>query len=75
MFIAAISVPFAMVYPPLGPDCCLCTIRASATLQSRVGNPHEYIGGAYLVLGDLPKAKEHLAVLDKRVEPTSTPSP
>ena len=29
---------------------------------------HEYIGEAYLVLGDLPKAKEHLAVLDKRSE-------
>ena len=26
---------------------------------------HEYIGEAYLVLGDLAKAKEHLAVLDK----------
>lgn len=26
---------------------------------------HEYIGEAYLVLGDLPKAKEHLAMLDK----------
>jgi tetratricopeptide (TPR) repeat protein len=26
---------------------------------------HEYIGEAYLVLGDLPKAKAHLAVLDK----------
>jgi Flp pilus assembly protein TadD len=26
---------------------------------------HEYIGEAYLLLGDLPKAKEHLAVLDK----------
>ena len=26
---------------------------------------HEYIGEAFLVLGDLPKAKEHLAVLDK----------
>jgi tetratricopeptide (TPR) repeat protein len=25
---------------------------------------HEYIGEAYLVLGELPKAKEHLAVLD-----------
>jgi len=44
-------------------------------LQSRVGNAHEYIGEACLVLGDLPKAKEHLAVLDKRVKPTSTPSP
>jgi tetratricopeptide (TPR) repeat protein len=26
---------------------------------------HEYIGEAYLVLGNLPKAKEHLATLDK----------
>ena len=26
---------------------------------------HEYIGEAYLVLGDLAKAKEHLATLDK----------
>jgi tetratricopeptide (TPR) repeat protein len=26
---------------------------------------HEYIGEAYLVLGNLPKAKEHLARLDK----------
>jgi tetratricopeptide (TPR) repeat protein len=26
---------------------------------------HEYIGEAYLALGDLPKAKEHLAALDK----------
>ena len=26
---------------------------------------HEYIGEAYLVLGDLAKAKEHLAVLNK----------
>jgi tetratricopeptide (TPR) repeat protein len=26
---------------------------------------HEYIGEAFLALGDLPKAKEHLAVLDK----------
>ena len=26
---------------------------------------HEYIGEAYLVLDDLPKAKQHLAVLDR----------
>ena len=26
---------------------------------------HEYIGEAFLVLGNLPKAKEHLAVLNK----------
>ncbi len=26
---------------------------------------HEYLGEAYLILGDLPKAKAHLATLDK----------
>jgi len=26
--------------------------------------PHEYIGEAYLTLGNLPKAKEHLQTLD-----------
>ena len=26
---------------------------------------HEYIGEAYLLIGNLPKAKEHLAALDK----------
>jgi tetratricopeptide (TPR) repeat protein len=26
---------------------------------------HEYIGEAYLMVGNLPKAKEHLAVLDR----------
>jgi hypothetical protein len=26
---------------------------------------HEYIGEAYLLVGDLPRAKEHLAALDK----------
>jgi tetratricopeptide (TPR) repeat protein len=26
---------------------------------------HEYIGEAYLMVGDVPKAKEHLAALDK----------
>jgi len=28
-------------------------------------NAHEYIGEAYLQVGNLPKAKEHLAALDK----------
>ena len=27
--------------------------------------PHEYIGEAYLMLGNLAKAKEHLAALDR----------
>jgi tetratricopeptide (TPR) repeat protein len=28
-------------------------------------NAHEYIGEAYLMVGNLPKAKEHLAALDR----------
>jgi len=35
------------------------------TIDPKHRGAHEYIGEAYLVLGDLPKAKEHLAVLDK----------
>jgi tetratricopeptide (TPR) repeat protein len=35
------------------------------SLDPKHKGAHEYIGEAYLVLGDLPKAKEHLAVLDK----------
>src|SRR5262252_2951412 len=35
------------------------------TIDPKHRGAHEYIGEAYLVLGDLPKAKEHLAILDK----------
>ena len=35
------------------------------TLDPKHRGAHEYIGEAYLILGDLGKAKEHLAVLDK----------
>jgi tetratricopeptide (TPR) repeat protein len=34
-------------------------------LQPKSRNAHEYIGEAYLMVGNLPKAKEHLAQLDK----------
>jgi Flp pilus assembly protein TadD len=34
-------------------------------LDPRHKGAHEYIGEAYLIKGDLPKAKEHLAALDK----------
>ena len=35
------------------------------TIDPKHRGAHEYIGEAYLILGDLPKAKEHLAALDK----------
>jgi tetratricopeptide (TPR) repeat protein len=34
------------------------------TLDPKHRGAHEYIGEAYLMLGDLPKAKEHLATLN-----------
>ena len=34
-------------------------------LEPKSRNAHEYIGEAYLMVGNLPKAKEHLAQLDK----------
>jgi tetratricopeptide (TPR) repeat protein len=34
-------------------------------IDSKHKGAHEYIGEAYLVLGDLAKAKDHLAALDK----------
>jgi tetratricopeptide (TPR) repeat protein len=34
-------------------------------LQPKHRNAHEYIGEAYLMVGNLAKAKEHLAQLDK----------
>jgi Flp pilus assembly protein TadD len=34
-------------------------------LEPRHRGAHEYIGEAYLMKGDLPKAKEHLAALDR----------
>jgi hypothetical protein len=37
--------------------------RRSPSIPS-TGGAHEYIGEAYLVLDDLPRAKEHLRTLD-----------
>jgi tetratricopeptide (TPR) repeat protein len=34
-------------------------------LDSKHRGAHEYIGEAYLMVGNLPKAKEHLSALDK----------
>jgi tetratricopeptide (TPR) repeat protein len=39
--------------------------QKALSLDPKHRGAHEYIGEAYLVLGDLPKAKEHLARLDK----------
>jgi tetratricopeptide (TPR) repeat protein len=39
--------------------------QKALTIDPKHRGAHEYIGEAFLVLGDLPKAKEHLAVLDK----------
>jgi hypothetical protein len=40
-------------------------LAVSMRIDPKHRSAHEYIGEAFLVLGDLPKAKEHLAVLDK----------
>ena len=39
--------------------------QKALALDPKHRGAHEYIGEAYLMLGDLPKAKEHLARLDK----------
>jgi tetratricopeptide (TPR) repeat protein len=39
--------------------------QKALALDPKHRGAHEYIGEAYLVLGDLPRAKEHLARLDK----------
>ena len=38
--------------------------QKALTLDPKHRGAHEYIGEAYLMLGDLPKAKQHLARLD-----------
>jgi tetratricopeptide (TPR) repeat protein len=39
--------------------------QKALTIDPKHRGAHEYIGEAYLVLGDLAKAKAHLAILDK----------
>ncbi|HLS87320.1 MAG TPA: hypothetical protein VK043_13560 [Burkholderiales bacterium] len=39
--------------------------RKALALDPRHRGAHEYIGEAYLMVNDLPKAKEHLAQLDR----------
>ena len=38
--------------------------RSSPAINPKHRGAHEYMGEAYLILGNLPKAKEHLARLD-----------
>ena len=39
--------------------------KRAIELEPRHRGAHEYIGEAYLMVGDLPKAQEHLAALEK----------
>ena len=39
--------------------------RKALAIDPKHKGAHEYIGEAFLALGDLPKAKEHLAILNK----------
>ena len=39
--------------------------RLALTLNPRQRTAHEHLGEAYLVVGDLPKAQEHLAALER----------
>jgi tetratricopeptide (TPR) repeat protein len=39
--------------------------QKALAIEPKHKGAHEYIGEAYLVLGDLPKAQEHLTALDK----------
>jgi len=39
--------------------------RCASTPSIAARGAHEYIGEAYLMVGDLGKAKQHLAVLDR----------
>lgn len=39
--------------------------KQALTIDPKHRGAHEYIGEAYLMVNDLPKAKEHLARLDK----------
>ena len=39
--------------------------NAALSIDPKHKNAHEYLGEAYLMVGNLPKAKEHLAQLDK----------
>jgi cytochrome c-type biogenesis protein CcmH/NrfG len=46
-------------------DVVFAQYREALRLDPEHRGAHEYIGEAYLMVGDLGKAKEHLAVLDR----------
>jgi len=46
-------------------DLAFTHYKRAIELNPRHRGAHEYIGEAYLMVGDLPKAKEHLAALEK----------
>jgi len=49
-------------------DLAFNALQRSASASTRgTGGAHEYIGEAYLMVNNLPKAEEHLAQLDKAV--------
>ena len=46
-------------------DLAFTHYKRAIELNPRHRGAHEYIGEAYLMVGDLPKAQEHLAALEK----------
>ena len=46
-------------------DESLVAYKQALTLNPKHKGAHEYIGEAYIQMGQLDKAKEHLAILDK----------
>lgn len=46
-------------------DAAFREYERALTLDPKHRGAHEYIGEAYLMAGNLPKAEEHLAILDK----------
>ena len=46
-------------------DAAFTHYRRALTLNPRQRSAHEHLGEAYLMLGNLPKAEEHLAALER----------
>jgi hypothetical protein len=58
----------AVIYPQ-GPDPDMSKVfqhyNEALRIDPKHKQAHEYLGEAYLMVGNLPKAKEHLSALDK----------
>ncbi|MCW5623024.1 MAG: tetratricopeptide repeat protein, partial [Burkholderiales bacterium] len=50
-------------------DAAFAAYREALQLDPRHKNAHEYIGEAYLMVDDLPKAEQHLSELQKLCTP------